>query len=90
MDIDALLKKTEREIVKEGTADFVASRGEYLSGCVMAALLASTIIADPVTALLNVIVPAVSLVVYEIFFRRNVEALEAERRAALAAEGAAG
>lgn len=39
MDIDALLKKTEREIVKEGTADFVASRGEYLSGCVMAALL---------------------------------------------------
>ena len=57
---------------------------------VMAALLASTIIADPVTALLNVIVPAVSLVVYEVFFRRNVEALEAERRAALAAEGAAG
>ena len=57
---------------------------------VMAALLASTIIADPVTALLNVIVPAVSLAVYELFFRRNVEAVEAERRAALAAEGAAG
>lgn len=56
----------------------------------MVALLLSTIIADPVTALLNVIVPAVSLVVYEVFFRRNVEALEAERRAALAAEGAAG
>lgn len=57
---------------------------------VMLALLASTIIADPVTALLNVIVPAASLVVYELFFRRNVEALEAQRRAAPAGEGAAG
>lgn len=57
---------------------------------VMLALLASTIIADPVTALLNVIVPAASLVVYELFFRRNVEALETQRRAAPAGEGAAG
>ena len=56
---------------------------------VMVALLASTVVADPVTALLNVIVPAVSLVVYELFFRKRVEAVEAARTASAAAEGAA-
>ena len=39
MDIDGILAETQAEILKEGTADFCASRGEYLSGRVMAALL---------------------------------------------------
>lgn len=39
MDIDAILAQTGKEIVAEATPDFCASRGEYLSGRVMAALL---------------------------------------------------
>ena len=38
-DMEALLKETEAEIKKEPTADFIASRGEYLVGKVTAALL---------------------------------------------------
>ncbi len=38
-DIDALLSETEREIYGEPTADFIASRGEYLSARIMAELL---------------------------------------------------
>ena len=39
MDIDGLLERTRREILEEATPDFCASRGEYLSACVMAQLL---------------------------------------------------
>ncbi len=39
LDIDALLEETARAIEEEGDADFAASRGEYLSGRIMAALL---------------------------------------------------
>lgn len=39
MDIESILSETAREIVQEGAADFCASRGEYLSGRVMAELL---------------------------------------------------
>ena len=39
MDIDALLRQTEREIIAENSADFTASRGEYLAGRVTAELL---------------------------------------------------
>ena len=39
MDIAALLDRTEREIDEEKSADFTASRGEFLSGNVMAAVL---------------------------------------------------
>ncbi len=39
MDIERVLQETQAAILKEGTADFCASRGEYLSGRVMAALL---------------------------------------------------
>ena len=46
---------------------------------IMAGLLASTVVEDPVTALMNVVIPAVSLVIYEIFFRKRAEALRAER-----------
>lgn len=38
-DIDALLAETEREICAEKSADFTASRGEYLSARIMAELL---------------------------------------------------
>lgn len=48
---------------------------------VMAGLLASAVIEDPVTALLNLIVPAVSLVVFEFCFRRSSEAALARRAA---------
>lgn len=47
----------------------------------MAGLLASAVIEDPVTALLNLIVPAVSLVVFEFCFRRSSEAALARRAA---------
>lgn len=53
----------------------------YAVLAVMAALLASTIIEDPVTAALNIIVPAASLVIYQIFFRRSVEEVRARREA---------
>lgn len=46
---------------------------------IMVGLLASTVVEDPVTALMNVVIPAVSLVIYEIFFRKRAEALRAER-----------
>jgi aspartate kinase len=39
MDITALLDQTQEEICKEKSADFSASRGEYLSGNIMAAVL---------------------------------------------------
>ena len=39
MDIDGLLAETEREILREATPDFCASRGEYLSARIMAQLL---------------------------------------------------
>lgn len=39
MDIDALLDETERRICIEKSADFAASRGEFLSGNIMAAVL---------------------------------------------------
>lgn len=39
MDIDATLAETGEAIVKEASPDFCASRGEYLSGRVMAELL---------------------------------------------------
>ena len=39
LDIGAILAETEAAILSEATADFCASRGEYLSGRVMAALL---------------------------------------------------
>ena len=39
MDMEGLLAETREAIVREGTADFCASRGEYLSGRVMAELL---------------------------------------------------
>ena len=39
MDIDAILAETGEAIVKEASPDFCASRGEYLSGRVMAELL---------------------------------------------------
>ncbi len=39
MDIDKILADTKEEIEKEKSADFTASRGEYLSARVMAALL---------------------------------------------------
>lgn len=38
-DVDALLDECEAEIQKERSGDFTASRGEYLSACVMAELL---------------------------------------------------
>lgn len=38
-DIEHLLAQTQREIEAENTADFAASRGEYLSGRIMAELL---------------------------------------------------
>ena len=53
----------------------------YAVLAVMAALFASTVIADPVTAVLNLIVPAASLVIYQIFFRRSAEAVRANREA---------
>lgn len=39
MDIEKLLDETEERICAENSADFAASRGEYLSGNVMAAVL---------------------------------------------------
>ena len=39
MDVGGLLRETEQEIVKENSADFTASRGEYLAGMVTARLL---------------------------------------------------
>ena len=39
MDIKSILDRTEQEIVAEKSADFTASRGEYLSAMVMANLL---------------------------------------------------
>ena len=39
LDIDSILAETGEAIVKEASPDFCASRGEYLSGRVMAALL---------------------------------------------------
>ena len=39
LDINALLDKTEQEIVKNKSADFAASRGEYLSAIVVADFL---------------------------------------------------
>lgn len=39
LDIDALLQETEREICEENSADFTASRGEYLAARIMADLL---------------------------------------------------
>ena len=39
MDIEGILAETQAEMLQEGTEDFCASRGEYLSGRVMAALL---------------------------------------------------
>ena len=39
MDIDAILAETGEAIVREASPDFCASRGEYLSGRVMAELL---------------------------------------------------
>ncbi len=39
LDIEALLTRTAEEIEREGTEDFAASRGEYLTGIVMAELL---------------------------------------------------
>ncbi len=39
MDIDTILDETEERICKEKSADFSASRGEYLSGQVMAGVL---------------------------------------------------
>ena len=39
LDIDAILAETGEAIVKEASPDFCASRGEYLSGRVMAELL---------------------------------------------------
>ena len=38
-DIDALLLETQRQIEEENSEDFAASRGEYLSGRIMAELL---------------------------------------------------
>lgn len=38
-DIDALLQDTQRQIEEENSEDFAASRGEYLSGRIMAELL---------------------------------------------------
>ncbi len=39
LDIDAILDETEAEIEREKSLDFTASRGEYLSGIVMASYL---------------------------------------------------
>lgn len=39
MDIESILDETEEKIIAEKSADFTASRGEYLSGRVMAAYL---------------------------------------------------
>ncbi len=39
LDIDAVLDRTEREIAENKSADFAASRGEYLSAVVMAEFL---------------------------------------------------
>lgn len=39
MDIESVLDRTEMEIVSEKSADFTASRGEYLSAMIMANLL---------------------------------------------------
>ncbi|MBE7087779.1 MAG: aspartate kinase [Clostridiales bacterium] len=44
LDIDAILDKTEKEIISECSADFTASRGEYLSAIVMANLLGATFV----------------------------------------------
>ena len=46
----------------------------------MICLVINTIYQDPVTAALGLIVPLVGLAIYEIFFRRQHEALEAQRR----------
>ncbi len=39
MDIEGLLRNTEEEILRERSEEFTASRGEYLAGRIMAALL---------------------------------------------------
>ena len=39
MDIDGLLAATQKDILREATPDFCASRGEYLSARIMAQLL---------------------------------------------------
>ena len=39
LDIDSILDKTEEDILREKSADFTASRGEYLSAMIMANLL---------------------------------------------------
>ena len=38
-DIEALIEETRVQIIRENSADFTASRGEYLAGRIMAALL---------------------------------------------------
>ena len=44
MDIAAVLDETEARLVKEKSADFTASRGEYLSACIMSKLLGAKFI----------------------------------------------
>lgn len=43
-DIESVLDRTEKEIVEEKSADFTASRGEYLSAMIMAQLLGADFI----------------------------------------------
>lgn len=43
-DIESVLDRTEKEIVEEKSADFTASRGEYLSATIMAQLLGADFI----------------------------------------------
>ncbi len=54
----------------------------YLVLAFMLCLVVNTIYQDPVTAALGLIVPLVGLALYELFFKKQHEALEAERRAA--------
>ena len=45
----------------------------------MIGLIANTIINDPITVLLGVIVPLLGLVIYEIFFRKSHDAVQAQQ-----------
>ena len=46
---------------------------------IMIGLIANTIINDPITVLLGVIVPLLGLVIYEIFFRKSHDAVQAQQ-----------
>ena len=52
----------------------------YLVLAFMTCLVINTIYQDPVTAALGLIVPLVGLGIYEVFFRRQHEAVEKLRR----------